>query len=266
MIAKGYDPPLYSLDLVPAEAPPPAGGLGLPVAEGVLVAPPRLLGRALHVCSLACEQAVSAALAVHAQAEAGFGLYGLDGAWARAMRHWADRLLELEQERMVLVAEQGVATGRRRELLHRAAALRGHLQLVAKLAGVGRLLLPEGRPQALLAVLDSLQQVRLRLADAALRQQLQPFGLREADLRELDALVEGLSAERAGTVPLAQAQRRLAGAIQVLRAGLLGDLGRLGRVAPLVLPPDRAAELQRQRLFGPLRPAPARPPAPRSPR
>ncbi|MCS6913826.1 MAG: hypothetical protein NZ890_11370 [Myxococcota bacterium] len=250
MLNKGYDHPLYSLDLLgPGEAPPEDGRYAVPVPQGRLVVRGALRRRALTVRTEACERAVAIVLGHHATAPEAFAAYGLDQAWAGSMRHWLQRLWQEEATRQRLHLELHQLRRQRQAALQQAYDLWQRLRLSAELAGLGSQLVGRA-PAAELPLLEALRGVHRRLQDPGLQGLLADHGFGPPWLAQLGRVLAWLEPTRQTLRELEARLRCQGDVIQVLRGALLGDVARLCRVAPLVLLPEQAQALTVRGLLG----------------
>jgi hypothetical protein len=255
---KGYRFPIYSLNLVrPDDLLPEDPRYSLAVPEGRLIVRAELRRRGADVSSSACIGGVMRAMGFHALAPAGFAAHGLTLDWAAGMRHWT-LCLDQHERRLRSAETDSLLCLRERDLLiDEARRLWTRLSLASRLAGLA--LLPAGRPPR--RPLELVAALRLAGAAAATNQVLlseHGFGL--PLLGRLAEVAEELSACCQALQRGELARRPLSDARPVLRGALIGDVARLCAVAPLVLPPRAAGELQMGRLFPR---APRKPPAPR---
>lgn len=248
MLDKGYAFPLHTLALLrPDEAPPDEPRYVVPAPEGRLATQPALRRRGATLPSDACERAAAIALRLRACAAGDFAAWGFDEAWAAALRHWLRRLWAEEDGRTQLEVDVLEHTRRRRAARSCAEGLARRLQIAAALASVD---LPRERSsRGELAVLDELGRLLARLDDPLIREALGRAGFGAEHAAQLAEACAWLAPARQRADEIARARQAHSDRIVVLRGALFGDLGRLCRAAPAVLPQPQAAALRIERLF-----------------
>lgn len=236
---KGYDRPLYSLDLLKGPASPPEDDVyALPVAQGRLVVRPTLRRQGMRAMTAACVDVVDARLAYFPYAQEEFSRFGLDAAWIDHMNSWCDQVKALERERTQRAHWHEIDRHFRKELPACAQGLWSRLRLASAVSGLGSTLIEGRMPQGRLQLLEVLRTVSLRLSDEVIAARLSPHGFGPGEREALAELQRRLRAALDGDEEHARQQRVLRGAISVIRGALLGDLALFIRVGRAAFPPE----------------------------
>lgn len=249
MVEKGYDRPLYTLDLIRDPSQTPWAGHYLAVPQGLLAVLRRgLLAEGKKYGTAECEKALAKALPHHARALPQLAELNLDAAWADNMSYWRARMHEKEVERAGRKGDSRMLTKDRRGLRQRGEKLWTSLSDWSALAHLDPPLV-SGDKEDMRRLLDGLRQAELRLRDAEFLRQVAWCKLPEDKHAELVELVHSLLDVHDGGPTLDFQRRRAAQELIVIRAALIGDLRRLSKAAKLKLPPGQARGLQMQELL-----------------
>jgi hypothetical protein len=250
MTDKGYDHPLYSLDLLPlshAGDDEPRFCLFVPQGRLVVRAELRRLGAGLSTGQI--EDALALALTRHRIALPGFSRRGLTAAWADNMLHWRQRMIEKELLRQGLQGELDLASRTLRGLGGDGHQIWGQLSLAARMAGLAGTITRGRAPQASLALGDALRQASLRASEPVPAALLLQFGFGAAEQAELSGLADRIAAARQQVLDLTRKVQQASDTLVTIRAALCGDLRRLCQAAPYVVGPEHRKVLQVQTLF-----------------
>jgi hypothetical protein len=239
MLDKGYERPLYSLDLLKGAATPPEDDIyAVAVAQGRLVVRPTLRRQGADTTTSDCVNAVYARLAYFPYAQEEFSRFGLGATWIDHMNSWCEKVKELERERTQRGYWHEIDRHFRKELPACAQGLWSRLRLASAVSGLGSTVVAGQMPQGRLQMLEALRAVSLRLSDEAILARLSPHGFGPEDREALAELQRRLRAALDGDEAHARQQRALRGAISVIRGALLGDLALFIRAGRAAFPPE----------------------------
>lgn len=244
---KGYDSPLYSLDLLQPGAEPQGRDLYIPVPQGRLVTATALLRRAQRVGLARCLQAQGEALERWRRHRSAFSTFGMDDAWAASMQHWGAQLELLQQGLHQSSVELRLATTDHHRTCAASLARLADARLRAELVGLAGL--PRPQTRALHATTATLQQGLQVLSDPLWRQALATVGYGDAEHAALDESVRARTSTWLARQRCEGEQARLSARSQVLRGALVGDLARLCKIAGQVLHPLEQPGLRMGRWF-----------------
>lgn len=247
MMNKGYDFPLYSLDLQQPGAEPPGRELYVPVPQGRLVITPALLGRSQRVGLLRCLQAQGEALERWRRHRAVFSTFDMDDAWAASMQHWGAQLELLQQGLHQSSVELRLTTTDHRRTCAVSLARLADARLRAELVGLSGL--PRPQTRATHATTATLQEGLQVLGDPLWQKALATVGYGDAERAALEESVRARTSTWLARQRCEAEQARLSARSQVLRGALLGDLARLCKIAGQVLHPLEQPGLRMGRWF-----------------
>jgi hypothetical protein len=232
-----------SLNLLgPRQDFPDESVYSIAVPEGSLVISKALRKRAECLTTQQAEEAVNTALAAHGVYLDGLSPYGLSRAWAESMRHWSERLSQLETEWKALSGDLSTVRQNRRRLRQDAVELWRRLGLTSRLAHVEPPV-SGGPPRGEQGLLTGLEYAIERLREPAYAV-LGSRGFGEEDqtlLRKVVGDLRGLAAEE---LKLVERKRKISGMILVVRGALIGDVIHLSKAAQMTIADQR----ERQRV------------------
>ena len=247
MMNKGYDFPLYSLELVhdpSALSDEPRYTIEVP--QGLLVVRPALRRRAACTTTSVCDTAVETALSHHYTHIEGFSSFGLDADWAQHMRHWQQRLLAEDEAAAPILVDARLGSQQLAGLVQQGQKMWSRLSLCAKLAGKAGLVVSGRAPEDRVKLIDALALAQQRAQDQAPALAQHGFGPTEMAL--LQNIITALREGHDQSARLGFQRQRHSDTAVVIRGALLGDLSRLAKIGPQVLLPAQAAALLVQRL------------------
>jgi hypothetical protein len=236
---KGYDRPLYSLDLLKGAASPPEDDVyTVPVAQGRLVVRPALRRQGSETTTRDCVNAVYARLAYFPYAQEAFAHFGLGAAWIDHMDSWCEKAKALERERTQRGYWHEIDLHFRKELPACAQALWTRLHMASALSGLDSTVVNGRMPPGRGDLLEALRTVSLRLSDEDTMARLSPQGFGPRDREALADVMARLRAAMDEDEAHARRRRALQGALAVVRGALLGDLALFSRAGRTVFPPE----------------------------
>jgi hypothetical protein len=249
MIAKGYDHPLISLDLLPPYAQFPEDPIySVQAPQGYLVVHPNLRRRGEDITTDDVLDGVCRGLAAHAPHAQHLGGFGLDDDWRRSMEHWAGRVELLARDRASAQARQDLLVRDRKGLRSSAHALWRRLGVCTELA---RVVAPVrgAPPTSLQRLLAGLQHAEGWLAEPA-QAPLATMGFGPLERELLREVIRGLQELPEQERAISEAQQRASASLQVVRGALLGDLAFLSRAARQILGTIGGGLFAMRRLLG----------------
>lgn len=239
MLDKGYDRPLYSLDLLKGPASPPEDDVyTVPVMQGRLVVRPTLRRQGADTLTRDCVNAVYARLAYFPYAHEEFTRFGLDATWIDHMKGWCEKAKELERERTQRGHWHEIDRHFRKELPACAQALWTRLHMASALAGLGSTVVDGRMPQGRVDLLEALRTVSIRLSEEDTMARLSTQGFGPGDREALADVMARLRAAMDDDEAHSRRRRALQGALVVVRGALLGDLALFSRAGRATFPPE----------------------------